>query len=101
MDYGPQTRTIEEQEIIEHYITESRRTVPFTSTDSALDRELITETTERRFEERLPYPPYPRASENLLQQQQQQQQQQQTSSFGGIAGSDSDRRFVFKRTHSA
>ncbi|VDM42681.1 unnamed protein product [Toxocara canis] len=67
MDYGPPTRTIEEQEIIEHYVTESRRTVPYSSREG-LDRELITETTERRYEERIPYPGYRRTSESFLQQ---------------------------------
>uniref|UniRef100_F1L186 Uncharacterized protein n=2 Tax=Ascaris TaxID=6251 RepID=F1L186_ASCSU len=81
MDYGPPSRTIEEQEIIERYVTESRRTVPYSSREG-LDRELITETTERRYEERIPYPGYRTTSESIVQQ----------SSSGGVE-TEAERRY--------
>lgn len=66
MDYGSQAKKIELEEIIEHYVTESRRVSGGEGPRRPL-KEIVTETVERRYNEELPYHDFQRTSQNSLQ----------------------------------
>uniref|UniRef100_A0A0R3RL87 Uncharacterized protein n=1 Tax=Elaeophora elaphi TaxID=1147741 RepID=A0A0R3RL87_9BILA len=67
MDYESPTKKIEQEEIIEHYVTESRRLPPGTSTSHVPLQEILTETIERRYNEELPIHDFYRTSQTSLQ----------------------------------
>ncbi|VDK73157.1 unnamed protein product [Litomosoides sigmodontis] len=67
MDYESPAKKVEQQEIIEHYITESRRT-PGTSGARVPLQEILKETVERRYSEELPVRDRYRISQNSMQQ---------------------------------
>lgn len=66
MDYESQAKKIEQEEIIEHYVTESRR-LPGTSSSRVPLQEILTETIERRYNEELPIHDFYRTSQSPLQ----------------------------------
>lgn len=58
MDYGSEKKKVEE-EIIEHYVTESRRTLPSSSGSRGGSlKEILSETTERIISEEIPVHQY-------------------------------------------
>uniref|UniRef100_A0A915PKP9 BRICHOS domain-containing protein n=1 Tax=Setaria digitata TaxID=48799 RepID=A0A915PKP9_9BILA len=65
MDYGSQEK-IEEEEIIEHYVSESRRLCGVDGTRGPV-QEILTETIERRYNEELPSHDFYRTSQSSLQ----------------------------------
>lgn len=66
MDYESPTKKIEQEEIIEHYVTESRR-LPGVSGSHVPVQEILTETIDRRYNEGLPIYDFYHASQNSLQ----------------------------------
>ncbi|VDO23546.1 unnamed protein product [Brugia timori] len=68
MDYESLAKKIEQEEIIEHYVTESRRTTGASTSDSRIPlQEILTETVEQRYNEELPIHDFYRTSRNFLQ----------------------------------
>ncbi|KAL4003046.1 BRICHOS domain family protein [Acanthocheilonema viteae] len=66
MDYESPTKEIEQEEIIEHYVTKSRR-LPGTSGSRVPLQEILTETIGRRHNGELPIHDFYRISQNSLQ----------------------------------
>ncbi|CAG9535182.1 unnamed protein product [Cercopithifilaria johnstoni] len=66
MDYESPAKKIEQEEIIEHYVTESRRLSGISSSRAPL-QEILTETIEQRYSEELPIHDFYRTSQNSLQ----------------------------------
>lgn len=81
MDYGGGSRTVQEQEIIEHYVTECRRTAPVVNQMDFIDGNgiLHMSTAERSYEEQTFSPGF-RSNESFM--------------LSSNIGDDTDRRWL-------